>query len=104
MGTKIGRIEVEGRNGRTRSVPLVRCSCGAEVVRDALTNVERGGQPCREAGDKDLLDREYVSVTWARGRGGKPWAAFETADGVVVRYFPAGRFGPFVTSKEGGAR
>lgn len=42
-----------------------------------------------------LLAAEYTSVRWGTGKGGKAYAAFTTAMG-EIRYFPQGKFGPFL--------
>ena len=42
---------------------------------------------------QDYADREVISIAWKKGRGGKPYAAIQTPEG-VVNFFPAARHGP----------
>jgi hypothetical protein len=44
-----------------------------------------------------LLAREYTSAEWGTGRGGKPFLTFATVGG-SVRYFPAAKYGPFISA------
>lgn len=48
-----------------------------------------------KADPEALLAMDYTAVRWDTGRGGKSYATFTTASG-DVRYFPQGRFGPFL--------
>lgn len=105
MGATIGQYILDNAltAQRDRLAALQRICAPEIVVEQAerkLAAMLAGEVPAQEGkGEQGLLDREFSAVAWAKGRGGKPWATFTTAQG-PVRFYPAGRFGPFVTASE----
>lgn len=94
-------LRIERHTSRIASLAELNCpemmlDCERQLLELAMAGeLGKVGSPKGESAE-ELLALDFLDVRWRTGSGGKSFLTFSTAIG-PVSYFPAAKFGPFIS-------